>query len=80
MDRDRPSAERSFRRKNRNEISENFAELFSEIRPVIFGVFLAGRKGLPPIFPQIFHIRDLKFQIKFHQKKSQRTSAGMTTR
>ena len=27
----------------------------------------------------MFHIRDFKFQIKFHQKTPQRASAGMAT-
>ena len=36
-------------------------------------------KSLTPKFHQILHIRDFKFQIKFHQETSQRTSAGMAT-
>ena len=64
------------RREIWNEDSEKFAEIYPEIRPDIFGAFLAGRKVLPQI-SQKFHIRDFKFQIKFHQKTPQRTSAGM---
>ena len=52
-----------------------FGEIDPEIRPETFGAFLAGRT----VLPQRFHIRDFKFQIKFHQKSSQRTSAGMAT-
>ena len=40
-----------------------------KIRPQIFWCFPGRSESLTPKSHQIFHIRDFKFQTKFHQKK-----------
>ena len=67
-----------------SEVPSKIVLFFPDLFPCFFGFpcFVLSKELLaclllPPKTQQIFHIRDFKCQIKFHQKYSQCTSAGM---
>ena len=76
-----PSIERSFRKKTRNlkRSFRKFCRNFPRNSRRVFWCLPGRSKSRTPKFHQRFHIKYLKFQIKFHQKTSQRSSAGMAT-
>ena len=60
------------------DISHRRFQVSNQISPNNFTTHFCTKR-LTPKCHQRFHIRDFKFPIKFHQKSSQHTSAGMAT-